>query len=157
MNNNYYDYAYFDGLHSNPHRRRCIDGSITGSGKCIGYCQFSEHLGFLTESLCKKHQCIEKDCHHFLPKQHQSHTITNKEPRPTEVVLIASELLSALEGIKVLRADKSSDGWKLNYITITNSYSIEEIEKSISDTIGENVTMVKLNYDFDTAVKIIFT
>lgn len=33
------DYAYLDKAQSDPYRRRCIDGRITGRGNCVGYCQ----------------------------------------------------------------------------------------------------------------------
>lgn len=157
MYDGFYDYSYYDGTHAKTHNRRCIDGSITGCGKCVGYCQFAEHEGFLTESLRKKHQCVEKSCHYYLSKPKQERASHHKDNHSTEIISIASELLSALEGLKVLRADKGEDGWKLKYITITNDYSIASIEKDISDVLGETVTMINLNYDFETAAKVLFS
>lgn len=53
---------------SPPHRRRCIDGKITGCGNCVGFCKFNGHPGYLTKELRKKHDCIKKACHYYVPK-----------------------------------------------------------------------------------------
>lgn len=53
---------------SSPHRRRCIDGSVTGYGKCVGYCDFDGHPGYLTKELRKDHQCLAKECRYYLQK-----------------------------------------------------------------------------------------
>lgn len=156
MINRAQDYAYYDGLYSSPHHRRCIDGSITGSSKCVGYCEYSEHKGFLSEKLRNERNCIAKGCNYYLPKQQQPHKAKTKDSRPNEVISIASAVLSSIEGLKILRADKSASGWILKYITISNSYSIGAFEKSISEAIGETVIMKDLNYDFDAAAKMLF-
>lgn len=49
MYNSGYDYSSLDRKQNHTHNRRTIDGSITGCGKCVGYCQFSDHSGFLTK------------------------------------------------------------------------------------------------------------
>ena len=63
-----YNYDYFDRKQKNSYNRRCIDGHITGCGKCIGYCTYQEHSGFLTKQLRKEHNCINKGCFYYLPK-----------------------------------------------------------------------------------------
>lgn len=45
---------------NSPHHRRCIDGTVTGCGNCVGYCQFRDHPGYLTKDLRKQHDCIKK-------------------------------------------------------------------------------------------------
>ena len=50
------------------YNRRCIDGRITGCGNCVGYCQYSEHPGYLTKELRKQHNCINKKCFYYVPK-----------------------------------------------------------------------------------------
>lgn len=63
-------YSAFDkGVGNNKYNRRCIDGKITGCGKCVGYCTFSIHEGFLTKELRKKHNCVKKDCLYYVPKK----------------------------------------------------------------------------------------
>ena len=49
--------------------RRCIDGSLTGCGNCVGYCNFHEHPGYLTKDLRKKHNCVNKACRYYERKQ----------------------------------------------------------------------------------------
>ena len=50
------------------HTGKCIDGRITGSNKCIGYCQYEGHPGFLTKELRKEHNCVKKGCYHYIQK-----------------------------------------------------------------------------------------
>ena len=50
------------------HERRCIDGRITGSNKCVGYCQYEMHSGFLTKELRKQHNCLGKGCFYYVQK-----------------------------------------------------------------------------------------
>jgi len=62
-------YSLKEKTQSSPHHRRCIDGRITGSGKCVGYCEYEGHPGYLTKELRKHHDCINKSCHHYYPKE----------------------------------------------------------------------------------------
>ena len=75
------NYQRIDGHHASPHHRRCIDGKITGCGNCVGYCQYSEHPGYLTKELRKRHDCINKGCYHYIPK-----TPVRKESNPFSVL-----------------------------------------------------------------------
>ena len=52
---------------------------------------------------------------------------------------------------------RSEGGWLLKYITITNGYSIDALERKLTEAIGEPALMVNLNYDFDRAAQLIFT
>ena len=61
-------YYTFERQNSSPHQRRCIDGHITGCGKCVGYCRYHEHPGYLTKDLRKQHNCIKKSCYYYVPK-----------------------------------------------------------------------------------------
>lgn len=137
--------------------RRCIDGRITGCGNCVGYCNYIGHSGFLTKKLQKQHDCIKKGCNYYTPKHKYAPLKKLVDERPFEVVQIASSLVSDLEGIRIINADKASDGgWAVSYVCITNEYSITELEKAISRATGEAIALVKLNYDFDRAVRLIF-
>ena len=62
-------YSYLEKKQTSPHRRRCINGQITGCGKCVGYCTFCEHPGYLTKELRKEHNCIKKNCHYYQAKE----------------------------------------------------------------------------------------
>lgn len=152
-----YDYAYYDSRQKSPHHRRCIDGCVTGCGNCVGYCTYEGHSGFLTEQLCKEHNCIEKGCYYFLPKPKQERIPSNKNCVSDNIISIAAELTESLEGMKILRATKNSNGqWKIKYVTISDMYPIKTIENQISEAVGETVIMINLNYDFEVAAKLIF-
>lgn len=62
-------YEQYEKQCRSKYDRRCIDNSITGCNKCVGYCQYAEHPGFLTEELRKQHNCIGKQCFHYVAKQ----------------------------------------------------------------------------------------
>lgn len=151
------DYSYIDKVQKGNHRRHCIDGRITGRGNCVGYCQFSDHPGFLTADQCAEHRCLEKGCHYFLPKSRQEKVVSEKSDTQSEIVSIASKAISAFEGMKIMRAEKSNTGdWRVKYIAISDSYPIKEITQNISKAIGETVVMINLNYDFEIAARLIF-
>ena len=63
-------YSDFDvGYGKDKRIRRCIDGTKTGCGKCVGYCTYYEHTGFLTEALRNKHNCLRKGCKYYVKKE----------------------------------------------------------------------------------------
>ena len=64
-------YSVQENSCNSPHRRKCIDGSITSTGKCVGYCTFYEHPGFLTKELRQEHNCVKKGCHYYSQKVKQ--------------------------------------------------------------------------------------
>lgn len=72
--------------YDSPHHRKCIDGSVTGCGKCVGYCAFRDHPGFLTKELRKQHNCIKKGCHYYSPKAKEPESVCN----PFAVLLSAA-------------------------------------------------------------------
>lgn len=151
------DYLYYDKKGSSKYNRRCINGHIIGCGNCVGYCQYSEHSGFLTKELRKEHNCIGKGCFYYLPKIKQEKPKNIIDNRPSEVVDIASRMISELEGMRIMNAGRSRDGgWLVKFISITNGYSLGAIEDKISMIVGETITMVNLNYDFDRAVQLIY-
>lgn len=77
-------YRILEQKESSPHHRRCINGQITGCGKCVGYCSYNGHPGYLTNKLRKEHNCIKKKCFYYVAK--------NKEPY--EGVNLLSEALA---------------------------------------------------------------
>ncbi len=62
-------YSSYEAKNTTPHHRKCIDGKVTGSGNCVGYCQYCQHPGYLTKELRKEHNCIKKGCNYYLPKE----------------------------------------------------------------------------------------
>lgn len=150
------DYSYLDKAQGSDHRRRCIDGRITGRGNCVGYCQRDEHPRFLTAALCAEHRCAEKGCHYFMPKLRQEKPAAKRPDAQTEVVAIAAQAIAAFEGMKIMRADRADGGWQLKYITLSDAYPIGRIAESISEAVGETVVMIRLDCDFELAARLIF-
>lgn len=70
-------YLRMEGNAPSPHHRRCIDGKITGCGKCVGYCRYSEHPGYLTSKHRNEHDCIRKKCFYYVPKKKETDTVFN--------------------------------------------------------------------------------
>ena len=62
------NYAYYDSKYG-VHTRRCIDGSITGACRCVGYCSYASHPGFLTKDLRRDHNCVKNGCWYYTAKE----------------------------------------------------------------------------------------
>ena len=158
MYNSGYDYSSLDRKQNHTHNRRTIDGSITGCGKCVGYCQFSDHSGFLTKEQRKEHDCIGKGCHYYIPKPKTEMLKTSRKNNTTEIIKKCSEVIANLEGIKIIRAEEiTQGGWKLKYVTLTNGYSIPDLEKLISSVLGQKAVMQRLDYDFESVTQLIYS
>lgn len=150
-------YEQYENQSRTVHNRRCIDGKITGSNNCVGYCEYKEHSGFLTLEHRKQHRCIEKGCFYYINKERSTkETCKQKQNGAEFLVNIVSDCIKDYEGLKVLHAIPNGyDGWVLRYITITNDYPINLIEETISKKTGVTVNMERLNYDFDVCVKLL--
>ncbi len=139
------------------HERRCIDGRITGSGNCIGYCTFDEHSGFLTRELRKEHDCIKKGCRYYLPKAKKHETVGTASDKSPQILRRAVQLFSDTETAVPLRAQSESIfDYTVSYVTITNEVPVCKAEKILSEEFGVNVSFRRLDYDFDTCVKILY-
>lgn len=101
--------------------RRCIDNTITGCNKCVGYCQYEGHSGFLTEELRKEHNCIGKQYFHYVVKP-------KKKTSPQLIVDSTSSILSMVQRImcqneyaRVIRVENAEfRKYNAYYISITN-------------------------------------
>lgn len=144
-----------------PHRqsfvRPLINGSRCGSAKCLGYCHFDEHPGFLNQKLLRKHQCLEKDCKYFQPKPRRP-----KRPqeevynRAADIVEFSNKIMQDCEGIKAVKAEQDSRGdWIVRFVAVA-SCEKEHLEVRISRLAGEKVRLKQLSCSFDHAAKIIF-
>lgn len=151
------DYAFYERIYENSRNRRCIDGRITGCGNCVGYCRYAGHSGFLTEKHRSQHNCIEKGCFYYVPKAKRPKSKRFEKLTCRELTALATQLTAEYEGMRVMGAAQDQDKcWTVRYVTITNEYPIEALEKRISESIGEVVTMFNLNYDFERAASLIF-
>lgn len=151
------EYEKYEKKSRSVHCRRCIDGSITGSNNCVGYCEYNEHSGFLTAEQRMQHRCIEKGCFYYINKERNSINISaGKRDNAAILVSEASHCTSEYEGLRVLHAIPNGyDSWVLRYIAITNDYPIGVIEEKISKKMGVRINMERLNYDFDVCVKLL--
>lgn len=150
-------YEQYEKRSGAEHSRKCIDGRITGSNNCVGYCEYREHSGFLTDEQRKQHRCIEKGCFYYVNKERKTNKICKKKKDNSEVLVSkARECTKEYEGLRVLHAiPNGHNGWVLRYIAITNDYPIGTIEERISKKIGVDVNMERLNYDFDICVELL--
>ncbi len=150
-------YEMYEKQSHSRYNRRCIDNSITGCGNCVGYCQYSEHPGFLTEKLRKQHNCIGKQCFHYLPK-------LTKEKAPKILVDLSSTILTMSrqvmnndECVRVVRVEYAEfKRYTAFYVTITNECEFGGYAAQIKSKLGIDVDFVKLNYDFDKCVTLLY-
>jgi hypothetical protein len=151
------DYQSYDSRHKSAHSRKCIDGTITGSSKCVGYCEYECHPGFLTEKLREKHRCLEKKCIYYIPKQKNNvHNIAKKDNDQEHILALSASVTSNMEGMKVMRANRNKDGgWTIFYISISE-YFFDAATRILEENTGSRVKFVNLEYRFDIAADLIF-
>ncbi len=148
------DYSTFGtaAKKADRHVRRCINGVKTGCNKCVAYCRYDGHPGFLTEKQRKEHNCIEKGCHYYVAKERAN------EPRHKNECEAYLQLIKSIiensrtisEGVRVVRVEHTLNlQYTAYYVTITNQYSFASCSKFIQDKLGIQVDFSRLQYDFD--------
>lgn len=138
------------------HHNKCIDGSVTGSGCCVGYCTFEEHPGFLTKELRKKHNCINKGCHYYVAKTKTAGTTESVFVDDALTYRVINSEMAKYEGVKIISISRSEfREYTIKYIAITNAYSFENIAKELVEETGCNIVFQKLNYSFENCVQLI--
>jgi len=147
-------YAIYEKSEHSHYERRCIDGSIVGCSKCCGYCQYEGHPGFLTEKQMKDHDCVKKQCYHFLKKPVREPRY--KETNSSEFEGFVKGKLSCFDGIKVLRFKKTDNVCVAYFVTITNEYNFENCVFEAKNKYDVSLSFVRLNYDFDVCTKLIY-
>ena len=151
------DYTFYENRYNEQYNRTCIDGSITSCGNCVGYCKYAGHEGFLTKKQRQEHNCLGKGCFYYLPKIKKPHNKPKIADSRQSILQLISNALSDLEGLRVIDTSKDSHGvWRMRYVTITNEYSIPDIEHRLSALLDATVSLLKLDCDFEKAVKLIF-
>lgn len=148
---------------TNDHSRKCINGKYTGCNKCVGYCQYEGHPGYLNEQLRRDHQCLEKNCFYYLDKIKTSKSkedSCSKYKDDFEKLTILDTIkdkYSSLEGIKFLKSVPNNNGYTILYVTLSNAYPINNMQIEVSESIGRSIVFQKLDYDFDEIVNIILS
>lgn len=151
-------YTYFEEKNGSGHTRMCIDGRLTSESKCVGYCRYYGHKGYLTKEQRKEHDCLGKGCFYYLQKPSKYYEKHADKNYRRDVLNIASDAASSFEGMRIMSVEELAENkWAIKYITITNEYSIPELERKISNAIGQTARLVKLNYDFDIVSKLLFS
>ena len=156
MESNITMYEYYEKRSHSPYNRRLIDGTITGCGKCVGYCQFCEHPGFLTQEQRKQHDCLGKQCYYYLPKERTVLAKPEVDSSPDTVCKTAQLLLQELGYMRIVRAVKADlNQWYLDFVTISNDQSHIEYAETIEREIGASVKFRKLGWSFDRSANYI--
>lgn len=150
-------YEYYESLSPSRVNRRCINGRITGSGKCVGYCTYDGHPGFLTNELCKAHSCIDKNCFYYVAKERTKQEVTVTYVDHSLFILEeARKHLKYSDSIYPVKVKRNSfDSYSVCYVTISSEKIPDRLLKKFSDNFGVNVKFEKLNYDFDKCFELI--
>jgi len=150
-------YEQIEANQRSGYNRTCINGRTTGCGKCVGYCQYDGHPGYLTELLRKKHNCIEKECFHYIPKPSRERS-PKKEPLFLDTLLASAiQLTTQMEGLRIISVtEQAQNHWQFNYVTISNEYSLHDVAQNLERDYHGGVTFKKLNYSFERCVQLIF-
>ncbi len=151
----YEEYQKAEERFGDGHNRKCIDGRITGCGKCVGYCKYSGHPGFLTEAQRAKHNCIGNCCNYYLPKPEHVRSIKQASDPAKALLNLVQEAVSGMEGLRVTRVRNENGSWIANYVTLSNDYQLEAIERNVKQRSGLSFRFHRLNFDFDTCVQIV--
>ena len=68
----------------------------------------------------------------------------------------AQKAFSHNEGVKILKVKSTGfNNYSIEYITITNEYSLEDYANLVYNLFGVEVSFVKLNYDFEVCVELL--
>lgn len=119
-------YATLEKQFRSSHNRRCIDNTVTGCNKCVGYCQYDLHPGFLTEKLRKQHDCIGKKCFHYLAKPEKKKMPQILKDISPSVLDLIQRVMNGDEGLRVLRVENTEfNRYAAYYVTITNEYEFD--------------------------------
>lgn len=135
---------------------RCIDGTIHGCGKCVAFCSYEQHSGFLTPEMERARGCKEKGCFYHYPKPLAEKRKKNSVPRMMKQIIdVSIEVTSDMEGLRVMRASlEPGGGWVVYYAAISH-YDVKAVEEAICDLTGCQVSMRQINCGFDVAAALI--
>ena len=151
-------YSAFEKYNSpSEYTRRCINGNIVGCNKCVGYCQFEGHSGFLTNQQRQQHDCIGKECRYYIakPKKHR-YTVSGLKEQINAVLAFAQRTIDVNSGVKVVRVEAdNSDKYKAYFVAITNDLHFETYSKVFFAKFNADIEFVRLNYDFETCAALI--
>lgn len=150
-------YTEMETRFGKSHVRKTIDGHRVGCSKCIGFCQYDGHPGFLTYEQLKKHDCIGKKCFYYISKPAKDKMPPEKENKDKRIVDAANECINSQEGIRFLDAIQCElKKWQLGYITITNDYSLSDTKEILERQFGCEVIFSKKQYSYERCIQLLF-
>lgn len=150
-------YAEYEKASPSAFTRKSITGEIVGCGKCVGYCKYHGHPGFLTQDQRNQHDCLGKGCFYYLAKPKRKKELKKAAPNLSYSILPAIQNTIQTEGVKVIRFFETGFcEYTAYFVTITNDYSFVETASRIRERYGVAVLFSKLDYDFDTCVELLF-
>jgi len=149
-------YERYEKQCHSKYNRRCIDNSVTGCNRCVGYCQYADHPGFLTEELRKRHNCIGKQCFHYVAKPRKKNTPQLIVDLTASILAMARQIMCQNEFARVLRVENTEfRKYSAYYVSITSECNFDEYSAQIKNELGVEVDFINLNYDFDKCVALL--
>lgn len=149
-------YEFYEEHSSSRYNRRCIDNTITGCNKCVGYCQYYKHPGFLTDKLRKQHNCIGKQCFHYIAKPEKKKVARVLTDLSSSILSFANNIMNVNQFVRVIRVENTGfNQYTAFYVTITNECEFGKYTNLIEDEMEVKIAFVKLNYDFDKCVSLL--
>lgn len=148
-------YTVFEKQSRSKYERRCINGNVVGPCKCVGYCRFDGHPGFLTDKLRHQHDCIRKQCNYYIPKI-KNMPVHKKGKAATPIFSIIEEKVKPFEGMRILHIEQSGpSNVELSYITISNEYPLALIAAEVEKEHGIQIQWKRLNYSLENCIRLI--
>lgn len=137
---------------------RCIDGSIHGCGKCVGYCTYDGHSGFLTAQMQKEHQCIEKGCFYHYPKPRGQKRLHDDNKSLQKKVFSAAQVATAaMEGLRVIRVSVEPNQNCVIFYAAIAEYDILPVAEKVTASTECQIRMEQIQCDFDVAVALVMS
>jgi hypothetical protein len=75
--------------------------------------------------------------------------------KPEKILKLARAKTSQMNGLRVVKISKSGTVWIIGYVTISSVYNVDDIAIDLQKELDVQVNFSKLQYDFDTCVKIL--
>ena len=136
-----------------------IDGVLTATSKCTGYCSNNLHKGYLTKQLMQKHNCIGNECSCFFKRIREDKKPLERKTiniQKEEILSCANELLKDYEGIVATGIIENDNYYILKYAQVCNCDSIvKETEKQLYAAFGTLVVMENIRANFDVQYALI--
>lgn len=150
-------YVEYEKNSPTAYTRRSITGAVVGCSKCVGYCKYHGHPGFLTKEQRRQHDCLNKGCYYYIKKQKERRPVSSVIEDHSPIVLSLIQREMSKEAVKVIRVKGTGPHeYTAFYVTITRDYSFDECTVKLQRECGITVHFVKLDHDFDTCVNLLY-